>query len=79
MFNGGFVVVRLVFGNTVLLALSRWFLSFFVVPFTGAARKPQLSPWLVRVLSTEQRLSLGPRLRPRRLGSVLRVLKAQQG
>ena len=37
-----FVVVRLVFGNTVLLALSRC--SLFVVPLSrAAARKPQLS------------------------------------
>ena len=40
-----FVVVRLVLKNTVLLALSRWFLVF-VVAFLGAiaARKPQLAP-----------------------------------
>ena len=44
----GFVVVRLVLKNTVLLALSRWFLVF-VVAFLGAvaARKPQLCRPLV--------------------------------
>ena len=49
------MVVRLVLGNTELLALSRWFLV--VAPFLGAlaARQPQLSPWLVRVLGALER------------------------